>query len=87
MKKMDVNAINPHPGLPEVVEAALAAPPVIARLPIVDQFLHPRERYTLRPIGNRLAVGPSNVIKALAEPVQHLVLDAQGEGLNGSCKG
>lgn len=84
VKKMDVDAVNPHSELSEIVEAAFAAPPIIARLPIVDQRPHSCERDALGPVGNRLSVRPPNTIKTLSELAQYIVSDAQREGLDGS---
>ena len=70
MDEVDGQAVERRAELRDSAQRRLAAPPVVARAPIIDQRTHLRERHVLRPIIDRLALGPARVRQPLFQVVE-----------------
>ena len=80
VQKMDAQAIDLCTVLAETVEHRLATAPVIFCSPVVYQREDPRQRYALRPVGNRLAVWPPRHFKTALEVVERALRHVDFKG-------
>ena len=67
MDEVNVHVIDRCHELRQGVELGLGLSPVVARSPIAHHLLELRELYALRPVGDRLPVGPPCRQHAAAE--------------------
>src|SRR5205823_1826851 len=70
VQEVDSQAVDLGAELRDVVEPRLQSPPVVAGAPVVAEFLDIRERHPLRPIGDRLALGPASPPEPVAQVVE-----------------
>src|SRR5262249_26073900 len=78
--EVNVDSVYPSHELRKGVELRLRLPPVVVRLPVARQLFHCRQLRALRPISDRLLVGPACRRQASTEVDERLFrnLDAKG---------
>ena len=79
MEEMNVEPIDLGDELPQSVEPRLASPPVIARAPIGGEILQHGQRRTLRPVVDRLALGPTGRVEPAVKVVDLVLRDRERE--------
>jgi len=69
VNEVDAERVDLGPKLREAIEKSFGTSPVILLLPIGHERLQAIQRDTLRPIGNRLALGPARFREAAFQVV------------------
>src|SRR6266576_6046275 len=80
MKEMNVEAVDRRHELRKRIQLCLDLAPIVVRPPIARDFLHRRELYALRFIGDRFAVGPPCRVDAPEQIDQRLFRNVDAEG-------
>ena len=80
MEEVDVAPVDLRHELRPGVQLRLALLPVVVRAPVPDELLQLVQPRTLRPIGNRLPVGPPRCRYASAEIDEILFWNVHAEG-------
>ncbi len=87
VRRAHVQEVNAQPVdlgavLAERVQHRLAAAPVVIGAPVVDECAHAVERCALRPVVDRLAIGPARGGEPAAKVVEIGFADVQREGMD-----
>src|SRR5262245_23260423 len=80
--KVNVHAVDPCHELRQSIELRFDLSPVVVSSPITHQLLEVCELYALRPVIDRLSVGPSRGGNAPAEVNEVFLGDVNTEGTN-----
>ena len=67
---MDAETVDLHDQLWPGIQAGLGRPPVVAVRRVPEEPLQGSQRDTLRPVVDRLGVGPARAPQALAEVIE-----------------
>ena len=87
VQEVNVEAVDLGAILVEAVQRRLAAPPVVARPPVLHERAQLGERHALRPIRDRLAFRPARVRQALPQIVEGALRRVIAEGSDGGTRG
>ena len=87
MQEMDVEAVDGGLVLAPIVQHRLAAAPVVAVTPVIDQRLDLGERGALGSVVDCLRVGPAGLVDAAVEVLKFRLRDGEGEGGDGVIHG
>ena len=80
VEEVDVDPVDGRLELRPGVQLRLGPPPVVVRAPVPKELLHLGQLRPLRPIGNRLPVGPARRRDALAQVDEILFRNVYAEG-------
>src|SRR6202047_851384 len=80
---MDVETVDGGLVLAPIVQHRLAAAPVVAVTPVIDQRLDFGERGALGPVVDGLRVRPAGLVDAAVEVLEVRLRDGEGEGGDG----
>ena len=80
MEEVNVQPVDLSDELPKAIEPRLAGPPIIAMPPVFHEALQGGQRHALRPVVNRLLLGPARGIQPAVEVVNVRLRDGDGEG-------
>src|SRR6266511_2080253 len=84
---MDAEAVELGRELRQVLQALLAAAPVVPVLPVGAEITQPVDGYALAPIGHGRRLGPTGVGEAPAKVVELVVADTRAERGHGVSHG
>ena len=83
VQEVDVEAVDGCLILAPIVQHRLAAAPVVAVTPVIDQRLDLGERGALGPVVDCLRVRPAGLVDAAVEVLEVRLRDGEGEGGDG----
>src|SRR5262245_31272288 len=88
MRRAGVNEVDAQPvehrrELRKAVELCFSRAPVVAGRPVAAEILYVAERYALRPVVHRFALGPTCRVESVPQLGERGVGDRNGEGLDG----
>ena len=87
VQEVDVEAVDGCLILAPIVQHRLAAAPVVAVTPVIDQRLDLGERGALGPVVDCLRVRPAGLVDAAVEVLEVRLRDGEGEGGDGVIHG